>query len=232
MGNFTLQSQNRDNIVPEVCHFLLREEFIQGVYGFLCRIAPEDAAQSFYRQVAFPVVSTVGDIGNVLLQLFQDFFRVLQLLRREKGIVEDPVILLPVFVVIPQKIYGRLQQLQHPVAPLNAFGTFRNITSCQVCPGCINGVQEFINAGTVLHLELVLHLVNDHFQAVCGIPVTAQELVGIMKPGIFFRCWEVLSFTLRHTDHLLPDFQFPHFPVSAGIDLAVRFPVAPSCASF
>ena len=73
--------------MPDVCHFLLREEFIQGVYGFLCRIAPEDAAQSFYRQVAFPVVSTVGDIGNVLLQLFQDFFRVLQLLRREKGIV-------------------------------------------------------------------------------------------------------------------------------------------------
>lgn len=55
----------------------------------------------------------------------------------------------------------------------------RNITSCQVCPGCINGVQELINAGTVLHLELVLHLVNDHFQAVCGIPVTAQELVRI-----------------------------------------------------
>ena len=231
MGNFTLQSQNRDNIVPEVCHFLLREEFIQGVYGFLCRIAPEDAAQSFYRQVAFPVVSTVGDIGNVLLQLFQDFFRVLQLLRREKGIVEDPVILLPVFVVIPQKIYGRLQQFQHPVAPLNAFGPFRNITSCQVCPGCINGVQELINAGSILHLELVLHLVNDHFQAVCGIPVTAQELVGIMKPGIFRRSGAVLPFTLRHTDHLLSDFRIPHFPVSAGEDPAVRFPVVPFCAS-
>ncbi|CAI3313961.1 hypothetical protein CIRMBP1230_00823 [Enterococcus cecorum] len=217
--------------MPELCHFLLREEFVQSVYGFFCRIAPEDAAQSLYRQVAFPVVCTVGDIGNVLLQLFQDLFRVLQLLWREKGIVEDPVILLPVFVVIPQKIYGRLQQLQHPVAPLNAFGTFRNITSCQVCPSCINGIQELINAGTVLHLELVLHLVNDHFQAVCGIPVTAQELVRIMKPGIFFRCWKILSITLRHTDPLLPDFRLPHYPVFAGEDPAVRFPGDPSYAS-
>ena len=53
MGKFTLQSQNRDNPVPEVCHFLLREEFVQGIYGFFRRISPEDAAQGFNRLVAF-----------------------------------------------------------------------------------------------------------------------------------------------------------------------------------
>src|SRR5699024_1713629 len=112
-----------------------------------------------------------------------------------------------------------------------AFGTFRNIASSQICSGCINGVQELINAGTVLHLELVLHLVNDHFQAVCGIPITTQELVRIMKPGIFFRCWEILPFTLWHTDHLLPGFRLPPFPVFSGEDLASEFLAVPSGAS-
>src|SRR5699024_10888286 len=94
------------------CLRLIWEKFVQRVNRLLCSVSPQNGAECFNRMMAFSVVCTVGDIWDVLLQLFQDFIGILQLLRGEEVIVEDPVILLSVLVVIAQKIHGGLQQFQ------------------------------------------------------------------------------------------------------------------------
>lgn len=57
-------------------------------------------------------------------QGLDDFLNIFELLGREEGVVQQPVICLTVFVLGTQQFDCEIQQLEHFVAAFNAFGIF------------------------------------------------------------------------------------------------------------
>ena len=54
----------------------------------------------------FPVIGAVGNIGDVVSQLNQYLICIFHFLWREKSVVENPVILFPMLVIVPEEIDG------------------------------------------------------------------------------------------------------------------------------
>ena len=72
----------------------------------------------------------IGQVEN--LPLWQGDKIFLELLRREEGVVQQPVICLTVFVLGTQQFDCGIQQLEHFVAAFNAFGMVLDVTSGQI----------------------------------------------------------------------------------------------------
>ena len=65
-------------------------------------------------------------------QGLDNFLNIFELLRREEGVVQQPVICLTVFVLGTQQFDCRIQQLEHFVAAFNAFGMMLDVASGQI----------------------------------------------------------------------------------------------------
>lgn len=79
---------------------------------------PQDRTQGID---GFPPPEVVGakrDVTDMRSQLFDDFFHIPHLLRREKRVVQQPVIGFTVFKFIAEQINGRIQQFQHLMTAL------------------------------------------------------------------------------------------------------------------
>ena len=72
----------------------------------------------------------IGQVEN--LPLWQGDKIFLELLRREEGVVQQPVICLTVFVLGTQQFDCGIQQLEHFVAAFNAFGMMLDVASGQI----------------------------------------------------------------------------------------------------
>ena len=84
---------------------IIREEFVECIQGLFCCKSPKDGAEGFNGNPAFSVVSAIGDICNVFCQLVQYLICVFHFLWGEKSVVENPVILFPVLVIVPEQIH-------------------------------------------------------------------------------------------------------------------------------
>ena len=71
-----------------------------------CSKSPKDGTECFNRSPAFPVIGAVGNIGDVVSQLIQYLICIFHFLWREKSVVENPVILFPMLVIVPEEIDG------------------------------------------------------------------------------------------------------------------------------
>ena len=100
-----------------------------------------------------------------------DLVGVPQLLRGEKGVVENPVVLLPVLMIAPQQINSRVKEFEHFVAPLDTFCPFFDIRTVQIRPCSIDGIQEMIYGCSIVNLELRFKLVHHHLQTVRGVAI-------------------------------------------------------------
>ena len=55
-------------------------------------------------------------------QFLYDLLHISELLRGEEGVIQQPVIALPIFMLGTEQVDGGIQKFQHPVAPLDTFG--------------------------------------------------------------------------------------------------------------
>ena len=121
------------------------------------------------------------DVGT---QLFDDLLHIFELLGRQVGIVQEPVIRLPVLVPGAEQIDRILYQREHFVTALNALGLVLNVCAAQVRAGQIDGLQEVLNAGIIFDLKLRPDLLDGQLQAPDHIPVLLQQLPGVVVTGI------------------------------------------------
>ena len=98
----------------------------------------KDGTEGFNSFPAFAVVGSETDVTNVRPQGLDDFLNIFELLGREEGVVQQPVICLTVFVLGTQQFDCGIQQLKHFVAAFNALGMMLNVTSGQIGAGQID----------------------------------------------------------------------------------------------
>lgn len=105
--------------MPILCQFyadlrfsgLAGEKVVQDFHGILRSIAPKDRAERIYRIVPLSVIGTDTDVPNMGTELVDDLIQVFQFLRREIGVVQQPVVRLAVFVVGTKERHGIFHQL-------------------------------------------------------------------------------------------------------------------------
>src|SRR5699024_4758705 len=91
-----------------------------------------------------------------------DLVGIPQLLRGEEGVIENPVVLLPVFMIAPQQINSSVKDSAHFVTPRDTFGPVFDIRAVQIRPCSIDGIQKMIYGCSIVNLELRFKLVNHH----------------------------------------------------------------------
>ena len=101
-----------------------------------------------------------------------------------------------------QKIDRVLQQSKHLVASFNATGMTFNISAMQIGSGHVDGFQEVLNVAVIFDPELIFYLKNRQPQTPHHIPVSFEQLPGIMVTGILCQI-SGIQFISRHLSNLL-----------------------------
>ena len=86
-------------------------------------------------------------------QVFDDFFRILQLLRRKERVIQQPVIGFSVLVPGAEQFDCRIQQLEHFMAAFDAFGMMFDVASSEISTSQVDGLQKVLNGGAVLNFK-------------------------------------------------------------------------------
>ena len=87
---------------------ILRKELVQHLQAVFRGVSPQDGAERLDRLWALAVVGPGGDVRYVRAQVLNDLIRVLELLGGEVAVIENPVILFPVFVLAAQDVNCRV----------------------------------------------------------------------------------------------------------------------------
>ena len=90
--------------------FLRRVKLLQDQQALLGGISPEDGTEGLHRLFALAVVGGETDVLHMRPELLNDFRRIFQLLGGEVGEVQDPVVLLAVFMPGAEKIHRMIEQ--------------------------------------------------------------------------------------------------------------------------
>ena len=83
---------------------------------------------------------------------------VLQLLRGEVGVIEQPVKFLAVLVLGAHEVYGAVHKAEHFMALLDTLRLMFQLRAGEIRAGQIDGFKKFINAATVFDFELRFQL--------------------------------------------------------------------------
>ena len=109
--------------------------------------------------------------------------RMIKLLWGKECIVQEPVIGLPVLVLIPEQFHRAVKQLDHPVAALYTLGMVLNVPAGNVRPRQVHRFQEVLYGTAILDLKPIPHLLYRKLQAPDHIPVFLQQFPCITIHG-------------------------------------------------
>ena len=92
--------------------FNLLQKLPRNPRAILRRISPQHRTEHLNGFFALPVIRPGADVADVWAELVDDLLDVLQLLRGEVGIVEQPVKFFAVFMLCSHQIYGSVYQTE------------------------------------------------------------------------------------------------------------------------
>ena len=113
--------------------------------AILRRISPQHRTEHLNGFFALPVIRPGADVADVRAELVDDLLDVLQLLRGEVGVIEQPVKFLAVLVLGAHEIHSAVYKAEHFVALLDALCLMLQLRAGEIRAGQIDGFQKILN---------------------------------------------------------------------------------------
>ena len=114
-------------------------------HAILHGISTQHRAEYLDGLLSFPVIRPGADVADVRAELVDDFLDVLQLLRGEVGIIEQPVKFLAVLVLGAHEIQGTVYKAEHFMALLDALRLMFQLRVGEICTSQIDEFQKILN---------------------------------------------------------------------------------------
>lgn len=105
-------------------------------------ISPQHRTKHLNGFFALSVIRPRADIADVRAELVDDLLDVLQLLRGEVGVIEQPVKFLAVLVLGAHEIHGTVHEAEHFMALLDTLRLMFQLRAGEIRAGQIDGFQK------------------------------------------------------------------------------------------
>ena len=135
-------------------------------------------------------------------ELVDDLLDVLQLLRGEVGVIEQPVKFLAVLMFGAHEVHGAVHKAEHFMALLDTLRLMFQLRAGEIRAGQIDGFQKILDCFAIVDPEPIPNLPHGDLQTPDNIAVFPQQRPGIVIVRIFGHVCRG-QFILRHCRSLL-----------------------------